>query len=88
MSGNFADLTAILTLDSTRFSEEMGRVKKALGEASSLADTMSGKVSQSLKKPTEAIEQSLSRQAVAAQKAGISTGQYKAAMRTLPAQFT
>ncbi|MWP22225.1 phage tail tape measure protein, partial [Escherichia coli] len=60
MSGNFADLTAILTLDSTRFSEEMGRVKKALGEASSLADTMSGKVSQSLKKPTEAIEQSLS----------------------------
>ncbi len=88
MSGNFADLTAILTLDSTRFSEEMGRVKKSLGETSSLADTMSGKVSQSLKKPAEAIEQSLSRQAVAAQKAGISIGQYKAAMRTLPAQFT
>ncbi|HGF4881842.1 phage tail tape measure protein [Escherichia coli] len=88
MSGNFADLTAILTLDSTRFSEEMGRVKKSLGETSSLADTMSGKVSQSLKKPAEVIEQSLSRQAVAAQKAGISIGQYKAAMRTLPAQFT
>ncbi|HBA7002020.1 TPA: phage tail tape measure protein [Escherichia coli] len=88
MSGNFADLTAILTLDSTRFSEEMGRVKKDLGETGSLADTMSGKVSQSLQKPTEAIEQSLSRQAVAAQKAGISIGQYKAAMRTLPAQFT
>ncbi|HAX7300742.1 TPA: phage tail tape measure protein, partial [Escherichia coli] len=30
----------------------------------------------------------LSRQALAAQKAGISVGQYKAAMRTLPAQFT
>ncbi|WP_205941245.1 phage tail tape measure protein [Escherichia coli] len=88
MSGNFADLTAILTLDSTRFSEEMGRVKKSLGETSSLADTMSGKVSQSLKKTAEVIEQSLSRQAVAAQKAGISIGQYKAAMRTLPAQFT
>ncbi|HBP8200190.1 TPA: phage tail length tape measure family protein, partial [Escherichia coli] len=44
--------------------------------------------SQSLKKPAEVIEQSLSRQAVAAQKAGISIGQYKAAMRTLPAQFT
>ncbi|HBA7189057.1 TPA: phage tail tape measure protein, partial [Escherichia coli] len=29
-----------------------------------------------------------SRQALAAQKAGISVGQYKAAMRTLPAQFT
>ncbi|WP_201475756.1 phage tail tape measure protein, partial [Escherichia coli] len=34
------------------------------------------------------LEQSLSRQAVAAQKAGISIGQYKVAMRTLPAQFT
>ncbi|EIZ8740714.1 phage tail tape measure protein, partial [Escherichia coli] len=35
-----------------------------------------------------AVEQGLSRQALAAQKAGISVGQYKAAMRTLPAQFT
>ncbi|WP_139996696.1 phage tail tape measure protein, partial [Escherichia coli] len=34
------------------------------------------------------VEQNLSRQALAAQKAGISVGQYKAAMRTLPAQFT
>ncbi|HHL4590922.1 TPA: phage tail tape measure protein, partial [Escherichia coli] len=34
------------------------------------------------------VEQSLNRQALAAQKAGISVGQYKAAMRTLPAQFT
>ncbi|HCX7771096.1 TPA: phage tail tape measure protein, partial [Escherichia coli] len=34
------------------------------------------------------VEQGLSRQALAAQKAGISVGQYKAAMRTLPAQFT
>ncbi|RWU51868.1 phage tail tape measure protein, partial [Shigella boydii] len=34
------------------------------------------------------VEQSLSRQALAAQKAGISVGQYKAAMRMLPAQFT
>ncbi|UMT13257.1 phage tail tape measure protein [Escherichia coli] len=88
MADNFADLTAILTLDATRFSEEMGRVKKELGETSSLADTMSGKVGQSFKKQAEALEQSLSRQAVAAQKAGISIGQYKVAMRTLPAQFT
>ncbi|WP_201476856.1 phage tail tape measure protein, partial [Escherichia coli] len=88
MADNFADLTAILTLDATRFSEEMGRVKKALGETSSLADTMSGKVGQSFKKQAEVLEQSLSRQAVAAQKAGISIGQYKVAMRTLPAQFT
>ncbi|EHX39449.1 phage tail tape measure protein, lambda family, partial [Escherichia coli DEC12C] len=34
------------------------------------------------------VERNLSRQALAAQKAGISVGQYKAAMRTLPAQFT
>ncbi len=30
----------------------------------------------------------MNRQALAAQKAGISVGQYKAAMRMLPAQFT
>ncbi len=40
------------------------------------------------KKQRQCVEQSLSRQALAAQKAGISVGQYKAAMRTLPAQFT
>ncbi|WP_460210034.1 phage tail length tape measure family protein, partial [Escherichia coli] len=59
-----------------------------MGETSALADLMSGKVSQSFRKQADAAEQSLSRQALAAQKAGISVGQYKAAMRTLPAQFT
>ncbi|WP_113640220.1 phage tail tape measure protein [Escherichia albertii] len=88
MAGNFADLTAVLTLDSTRFSEEAARVKKELGEASDLADLMAGRVSQSFKKQAAAVEQGLSRQALAAQKAGISVGQYKAAMRTLPMQFT
>lgn len=88
MAGNFADLTAVLTLDSTRFSEEAARVKKELGETSDLADLMAGCVSQSFKKQAAAVEQGLSRQALAAQKAGISVGQYKAAMRTLPAQFT
>ncbi|EFA8825328.1 phage tail tape measure protein [Escherichia coli O55:H7] len=88
MAGNFADLTAVLTLDSTRFSEEAARVKKELGETSDLADLMAGRVSQSFKKQAAAVEQGLSRQALAAQKAGISVGQYKAAMRMLPAQFT
>ncbi|EER2597966.1 phage tail tape measure protein [Escherichia coli] len=88
MAGNFADLTAVLTLDSTRFSEEAARVKKELGETSDLADLMTGRVSQSFKKQAAAVEQGLSRQALAAQKAGMSVGQYKAAMRTLPAQFT
>ncbi|EJV6388874.1 hypothetical protein N7J52_005445 [Escherichia coli] len=41
MAGNFADLTAVLTLDSARFSEEAARVKKELGETSALADLMS-----------------------------------------------
>ncbi|EOP3095443.1 phage tail tape measure protein, partial [Escherichia coli] len=40
------------------------------------------------RKTASAVEQGLSRQALAAQKAGMSVGQYKAAMRTLPAQFT
>ncbi len=40
------------------------------------------------KKTAAVVEQSLSRQALAAQKAGISVGRYKAAMRMLPAQFT
>ncbi|MDZ4927413.1 phage tail tape measure protein [Escherichia coli] len=88
MAGNFADLTAVLTLDSARFSEEAARVKKELGETSALADLMSGRVSESFKKQADAVEQGLSRQALAAQKAGISVGQYKEAMRTLPAQFT
>ncbi|HBH5290010.1 TPA: phage tail tape measure protein [Escherichia coli] len=88
MVGNFADLTAVLTLDSTRFSEEAARVKKELGETSDLADLMTGRVSQSFKKQAAAVEQGLSRQALAAQKAGMSVGQYKAAMRMLPMQFT
>ncbi|HHZ4263441.1 TPA: phage tail length tape measure family protein, partial [Escherichia coli] len=49
---------------------------------------MSGKVSQSFRKQADAVEQGLSRQALAAQKAGMSVGQYKAAMRMLPMQFT
>ncbi len=40
------------------------------------------------KKTAAVVEQSINRQALAAQKAGISVGQYKAAMRMLPAQFT
>ncbi|MEK8475012.1 phage tail tape measure protein, partial [Escherichia coli] len=40
------------------------------------------------RKTATVVEQGLSRQALAAQKAGISVGQYKAAMRMLPAQFT
>ncbi|EIT3462155.1 phage tail tape measure protein, partial [Escherichia coli] len=59
------------------FDEQMSRVRRHF----SGLDT-------DVRKTASAVEQGLSRQALAAQKAGISVGQYKAAMRTLPAQFT
>ncbi|MCV4849581.1 phage tail tape measure protein, partial [Escherichia coli] len=60
-----------------RFDEQMARVRRHFSGTESDA-----------KKTAAVVEQSLSRQALAAQKAGISVGQYKAAMRMLPAQFT
>ncbi|EPC4528689.1 phage tail tape measure protein, partial [Escherichia coli] len=66
-----------LSLDAVRFDEQMSRVRRHF----SGLDT-------DVRKTASAVEQGLRRQALAAQKAGISVGQYKAAMRTLPAQFT
>ncbi|EOO7015210.1 phage tail tape measure protein, partial [Escherichia coli] len=60
-----------------RFDEQMSRVRRHFSGLDTDARKTAG-----------AVEQSLNRQALAAQKAGISVGQYKAAMRTLPAQFT
>ncbi|EFD3968583.1 phage tail tape measure protein, partial [Escherichia coli] len=71
------DLVIDLSLDAVRFDEQMSRVRRHF----SGLDT-------DVRKTASAVEQGLSRQALAAQKAGISVGQYKAAMRTLPAQFT
>ncbi|PZY39944.1 phage tail protein, partial [Escherichia coli] len=66
-----------LSLDAVRFDEQMSRVRRHFSGLDTDA-----------RKTASAVEQGLSRQALAAQKAGISVGQYKAAMRTLPAQFT
>ncbi|EOY8807095.1 phage tail tape measure protein, partial [Escherichia coli] len=66
-----------LSLDAVRFDEQMSRVRRHFSGLDTDA-----------RKTATAVEQGLSRQALAAQKAGISVGQYKAAMRTLPAQFT
>ncbi|MBB2244438.1 phage tail tape measure protein, partial [Escherichia coli] len=63
--------------DAVRFDEQMSRVRRHFSGLDTDA-----------RKTATAVEQGLSRQALAAQKAGISVGQYKAAMRTLPAQFT
>ncbi|EKR6884055.1 phage tail tape measure protein [Escherichia coli] len=77
MSQPVGDLVIDLSLDAVRFDEQMTRVRRHFSGLETDA-----------RKTATAVEQGLSRQALAAQKAGISVGQYKAAMRTLPAQFT
>ncbi|ENI1238045.1 phage tail tape measure protein [Escherichia coli] len=77
MSQPVGDLIIDLSLDAVRFDEQMSRVRRHFSGLDTDA-----------RKTATAVEQGLSRQALAAQKAGISVGQYKAAMRTLPALFT
>ena len=77
MSQPVGDLVIDLSLDAVRFDEQMSRVRRHFSGLDTDARKTAG-----------AVEQSLNRQALAAQKAGISVGQYKAAMRMLPAQFT
>ncbi|EQB3044440.1 phage tail tape measure protein [Escherichia coli] len=77
MSQPVGDLVIDLSLDAVRFDEQMSRVRRHFSGLETDARKTAG-----------IVEQNLSRQALAAQKAGISVGQYKAAMRTLPAQFT
>ncbi|APT03285.1 phage tail tape measure protein [Escherichia coli] len=77
MSQPVGDLVIDLSLDAVRFDEQMSRVRSHFSGLDTDARKTAG-----------VVEQNLSRQALAAQKAGISVGQYKAAMRTLPAQFT
>ncbi|MBB8509769.1 phage tail tape measure protein [Escherichia coli] len=77
MSQPVGDLVIDLSLDAVRFDEQMSRVRRHFSGLETDARKTAG-----------VVEQGLSRQALAAQKAGISVGQYKAAMRTLPAQFT
>ncbi len=77
MSQPVGDLVIDLSLDAVRFDEQMSRVRRHFSGLDTDA-----------RKTASAVEQGLSRRALAAQKAGISVGQYKAAMRTLPAQFT
>ncbi|HBB4036922.1 TPA: phage tail tape measure protein [Escherichia coli] len=77
MSQPVGDLVIDLSLDAVRFDEQMSRVRRHFSGLETDA-----------RKTASAVEQGLSRQALAAQKAGISVGQYKQAMRTLPMQFT
>ncbi|EOR6331524.1 phage tail tape measure protein, partial [Escherichia coli] len=77
MSQPVGDLVIDLSLDAVRFDEQMTRVRRHFSGLETDA-----------RKTATAVEQGLSRQALAAQKAGMSVGQYKAAMRMLPMQFT
>ncbi|HFO7794615.1 TPA: phage tail length tape measure family protein, partial [Escherichia coli] len=77
MSQPAGDLVIDLSLDAARFDEQMARVRRHFSSLEADA-----------RKTASAVEQGLSRQALAAQKAGMSVGQYKAAMRMLPMQFT
>ncbi|MDR3431042.1 MAG: phage tail tape measure protein [Rouxiella aceris] len=77
MTQSVGDLVVSLDVDAAKFTEQVSFVRKqftGLGEDSSKAAIQG--------------QQSFSKQEIAAQRAGISVGQYKAAMRTLPAQFT
>lgn len=71
------DLVVNLDVNSTKFNEQISYVKKEFKQTGDAANDSALR-----------IQQSFSRQESAARKAGISVGQYTAAMRMLPAQFT
>lgn len=71
------DLVVNLDVNSTKFTEQINYVNKQFKQTGVAANDAALK-----------IQQSFTRQEAAAKKAGISVGQYNAAMRMLPAQFT
>lgn len=77
MTQSVGDLVVSLDVDSARFTEQVAFVKKALKDSGTAANDA-----------TLQVQQAFSRQEISARKAGISVGQYNAAMRSLPAQFT
>ncbi len=77
MSQPVGDLTVLIDLDSTKFSEQVEYTRRQIRDMGK--DTAAA---------SQDSQQSFSRQEAAAQRAGISVGQYNAALRTLPAQFT
>ncbi|WHP32840.1 phage tail tape measure protein [Trabulsiella odontotermitis] len=71
------DLVVNLDVNSSKFTEQVSYAQRQLKQTGDAANDAALR-----------IQQSFSRQQSAAQKAGISVGQYTAAMRMLPAQFT
>lgn len=77
MSQPVGDLVVKIDGDSAKFNEEVTRLNRQLAEFGRNASNTSDQVSKSF-----------AREELAAKRAGISVGQYRQAMRTLPAQFT
>jgi len=71
------DLVVNLDVNSSKFNEQIAHVQRQFRQTGDAANDAALKV-----------QQSFTRQEAAAKKAGISVGQYNAAMRMLPAQFT
>ncbi|MEW5290289.1 phage tail tape measure protein [Erwinia papayae] len=77
MAQSVGDLVVSLDVDAAKFNEQMTFARRQFSGFGTDADNSARQA-----------QQAFSKQEVAAQRAGISVGQYKAAMRTLPAQFT
>lgn len=77
MAQSVGDLVVSLDVDSTSFTEQLTYARKQMRGFGDDSDRAS----------KQAVN-AFSREEIAAKKAGISVGQYRAAMRTLPAQFT
>ncbi|WP_108701559.1 phage tail tape measure protein [Phytobacter sp. SCO41] len=77
MAQAVGDLIVNLDLNDAKFTERYNYVKRGLEGIGSAANDAALEV-----------QSAFSRQEIAAKKAGISIGQYNAAMRSLPAQFT
>ncbi len=77
MSQPVGDLVVKIDGDSAKFDEEVTRLNRQLAGVGKNANTSS-----------EQVTKAFAREELAAKRAGISVGQYRAAMITLPAQFT
>lgn len=77
MTQPVGDLVVKIDGDSSNFEEEVTRLNRQLGAISKTADATAASV-----------VKSFSSQEAMAKRAGISVGQYNAAMRMLPAQLT
>lgn len=90
MSQQVGDLVVNLDADNSSFTEKVERSKKQLSSLGDSADGAERKLLSMLdmKSASRGLTTELSKSEIAAKRAGISVGQYTAAMRMLPAQMT